>query len=110
LPPVGMVPAGGLGRPELLQDGENPLPQVVGHLPDRGQGLDLLRSFALALMQGCHHGGALLGDSLLLFYLLALQGRSPCSRIVSSGERKVVGLARRRRAVRDRQKAARAAV
>src|SRR5438874_285210 len=39
LPPVGMVPAGGLRRPELLQDGENSLPQFVGNLPDGGQGL-----------------------------------------------------------------------
>src|SRR5438874_3709024 len=32
LTPVRMVPAGGLGRPELLQDGKNSLPQVVGNL------------------------------------------------------------------------------
>src|SRR5258707_2871427 len=85
LPPVRMVAAGGLGRPELLQDGENPWPQVVGNLPDRGQGLGLLRlrSFGLGLAQGDRHGCALLGDSLRLFYLLALQGRSPCFRIVS---------------------------
>src|SRR5207248_3287321 len=62
--PVGMVPAGGLGRPEFLQEGENPLPQVVGHLPDGGQGLDLFRLLSLGLpfTQGGHHGCTLWGD------------------------------------------------
>src|SRR5262249_53980645 len=36
LPPVGMVAAGGLARPEPLQDGEDPLPQLVGNFPDGG--------------------------------------------------------------------------
>src|SRR5215468_9417226 len=49
LPPVGMVPAGGLGRPELLQDGENPVPQIIRNLPDRGQGLDLLGLLSFGL-------------------------------------------------------------
>src|SRR3954452_14680254 len=39
LPPEGMASAGGLLGPEFLEDRFDPLPQVVGDLPDRAQGL-----------------------------------------------------------------------
>jgi hypothetical protein len=39
LPPEGMSPAGDLLGPELLEDRFDPLPQLVGDLPDRAQRL-----------------------------------------------------------------------
>jgi hypothetical protein len=39
-PPVGDATSGGLAGPEFLEDGLDPLPEIVGDLPDRAQGLE----------------------------------------------------------------------
>src|SRR5262245_41631648 len=61
LAPVGVVPAGGLGRPESLEDGQDALPEGVGHFPDRPQRLALGRLLPLGLLPRCCHGLALPG-------------------------------------------------
>src|SRR5215468_7790727 len=48
-PALEPVVDGALGRPEVLQEGEDPLPEVIGDLPDGGQGLGLLRLGAFGL-------------------------------------------------------------
>src|SRR5262249_44585576 len=66
LPPVGVVPAGGLGRPELLEEGQDALPEGVGHFPDRPQRLAFARLLLGGLRSGCGHGSALRGDTPFL--------------------------------------------
>src|SRR5947209_455598 len=58
-PPVGVVPAGGLGGPEVLEDGQDTLPEGVGHLPDRPQRLAFAALLPFGLWSSCCHGLAL---------------------------------------------------
>src|SRR5947209_1716285 len=65
-PPVGVVAAGALGRPEVLEDGEDALPEGIGHLPDGPQWLAFAGLLALGLLSGRGHGLALRGDTSFL--------------------------------------------
>src|SRR5262249_44939519 len=59
LAPVGVVPTGGLGRPEVHKEGQDPLPEGVRHFPDRPQRLVLAGLLPFALRPGGGHGLAL---------------------------------------------------
>src|SRR5262245_37200062 len=63
--PVGVVPAGGLGRPELLEDGHDTLPERIGHFPDGPQRL-ALAGLLLELLSSCSHGSALRSETSFL--------------------------------------------
>src|SRR5215813_10426215 len=66
LPPVGVVPTGGLARPELLEDGQDALPEGIRHFPDRPQRLAFASLLAFGLRSRCGHDLALPGDTSFL--------------------------------------------
>src|SRR4051812_5188299 len=64
--PVGVVAAGAFARPEILEDGQDPLPEGVGHFPDSPQGLSFAGLLSLGLRLGGDHGLDLRGDTSFL--------------------------------------------
>src|SRR6516164_8970837 len=88
--PVGVMAAGALGGPELLQDGQDTVPEGIRHFPDGPQRLAFAGLLPLGLLSGSGHDLALRGDTSFLltsaksmpwkrfsdsFLLLALRGQ-----------------------------------
>src|SRR4051794_16727215 len=53
--PVGVVAAGGLSRPEILEEGHDALPERIGHFPDGPQRLALTALLPGPLRSRCCH-------------------------------------------------------
>src|SRR5690348_2238810 len=66
LTPVGVVSAGGLGRPEFLENGQHTFPEGVGHFPNGPQRLAFAGLLGFGLLSSCCHGLVLQGETSFL--------------------------------------------
>src|SRR5215813_12348621 len=64
--PVGVVAAGALGGPEVLEDGQDTLPERIRHFPNGPQRLASAGLLPLGLRSGSGHDLALRGDTSFL--------------------------------------------